>query len=182
MGIKRGDLFFTRDDSLWSKTVSLVETGEYGRKVPTHVGIVTFVGKEIAIIEATYPRVRYATLDQYNGCEIWFARMKGERQIENGLMWAYKQVGTSYDLMQLVGIWARGGLRLLGHGLYERSKFIRNFLNSKQRFICSELIERYAIKTGGRLWHGDIGDVTPFDLWKSTEIDIYEHTTWEKEI
>lgn len=173
--IKEGDLIFVNNRGLFSKIIRLVETGKFNQDVPSHVAIVTSIySNEIMLIEANYLKgVRLISLDIYNSQRCWFARMKEPRDIQEGLEWLNNQLGMRYDLMQLLGIFARGFFRLLGKRVYNRVRFIRNFLNSKQKFICSELVEIYAGITGKRLWKGSIGLVTPYDLFRSPFLEIY---------
>ncbi len=173
--VKKGDIIFINNKGLFSKIIRLVETGRFGQDVPSHCAVVMSIySNKVMLIEANYLKgIKLVSLDVYNNEKCWFARMKEPRDIQKGLEWLNDQIGMRYDLMQIVGIFARGFFRLLGKKVYNKARFVRNFLNSKQKFICSELIEIYSSLTGKRLWHGAIGLVTPYDQWRSKEIEIY---------
>lgn len=174
--MKRGDLVFFYDNSLLAKTISLVETGKMNMQAPCHIAIVSCVADNaITLIEAQWKGVREIDIKIYNKSKKWYATMKGNRDINKGLTWLYSQIGKKYDAKQLIGIWLRGFFRLLGPKIYEKSRKIRNFLDSRQSFICSELVEKYAEITGGRLWpSAELGQVTPWDLFRSKNITFYE--------
>lgn len=167
--MKRGDILFTRNNSLLSKAIRVVETGRFGRNVPSHVAVIV---DGYFLIDATFRGVRKAPIRTYNKNKRWIGRMKEPRDIEKGIEYLYGQVGKQYDFMQLVGIFARTGLRLFGKKIYNKSRFIRNFLDSKQKFICAELVAIYGEETGKRLWHHHPSNITPFDLWRSQEIEF----------
>ena len=170
-----GDIIFFKNNSLLSRTIRLVETGKFRQDVPSHVAVIDFLPYgDVSLIEAQGLKVRRARLSKYRKQKLWYARLKEPRDIQEGIHWLNQQIGKRYDFKQLVGIWLRGFWRLLGSKAYKKIRKIRNFLDSKQQFICSELIEGYAEKTGERLWHGDISLVTPYDLWRSSEVIIYE--------
>ena len=171
-----GDIIFTRDDGFISNLIRLVETGKPDADVPSHCAIVDCIYLlnstiVINLIEASYWGVRHITLDSYlKNSKVWLSRMTGFRDIEKGLKWLDKQVGKPYDFTQLIGIFIRALLRWSGLAKF---KWAKNFLDSKQEFICSELVEKYADETGERLWNGEIGFVTPYDLFRSENLTIY---------
>jgi len=175
MNIKVGDIVFFRDNSLLSKTICLVETGKFGRIVPSHCGVVScLAGENVYIIEAQFGGVREVLIKKYKKSIKWYARMKGERDIQKGIDYLNNMIGRTYDIPQIIGIYMRGFWRLLGPKVYEKSRTVRNYLDSKTSFICSELVERYAEVTGDRLWpHAEISLITPYDLWRSSRLDIY---------
>ena len=174
--IREGNIVFFKDDSLFAKTIRFVETGKCKQDVPNHVAIITMiVGDEVIITEAQVGGVRQINIEKYAKSKKWYARMTDPGDIPKGLQWLKEQVesNVSYDYGQIAGIWLRGFCRLLGSKIYDKSRKIRNFLNSRQSFICSELVERYAQKTGSRLWpSAEISQVTPYDLYKSKRIEF----------
>jgi len=174
--IKRGDLIFFSDDSLLAKTISLVETGKTGMKAPSHIAVISRIAIDaVYIVEAQFGGVREIDMSIYDKSKKQYATMQGERDIDIGIDWLRDQIGKKYDVKQLIGIWMRGFLRILGPWWYEKSRTVRNFLDSRQSFICSELVERYAEITGSRLWpKADISQVTPWDLYRSDGITFYE--------
>ena len=174
--MKRGDLVFFYDDTLLARTISLVETGKPNRKAPAHVAIITLITDDATyIMEAQFGGVREVSISIYAKAKKWYASMNGERDIEKGITWLYSQVGEKYDTAQIVGIWMRGFWRLWGPWWYAKSRKVRNYLDSRQSFICSELVEKYAEITGGRLWpNAELSQVTPWDLMRSDFITFYE--------
>ena len=178
LDIEPGDIFFTRDNSLLSRAIRIVETNKIPPpKVPSHVGVITCVytfndDLIIETIEALATGVRVSKLHKKRGV-IWLARMKGDRDIVKGLEWLEKQLGTRYDYLQFFSLIFRALMKKLG--------LKKNYLNSKIRFICSELVEQYAKETGSRLWYGDTGFVTPYDLSRSGKLKIYKkNLTFER--
>lgn len=171
--IHRGDFIFLRNNSLLSRTIRLVETGKFDQDVPSHVAIACeTTADDIILIEASCGSVRMNLLSRYKGCKIWVKRMKDPKDVEKGLEWARLQIGTKYDYFQLIGILLRGFFRLFGPKVYEKSKRVKNFLDSKCQFICSEFGEIYAEKAKERLWPtANIGEVTPYDLFRSPILD-----------
>jgi len=173
---QEGDIVFFKDNSLMARMIRLVETGKFGQDAPNHVAVITLIYNDTYIItEAQVGGVCQINISKYAKSKKWYAKMRPPRDIDAGLAWLNEQVAENreYDYKQLIGIWARGFCRLLGPKIYERSRRIKNFLDSKQSFICSEIVEQYAAKTGARLWpQANIGEVTPWDLFRSREIEF----------
>ena len=186
--VEAGDIFFTCDDSWISKIIRFVTTGgKINKLVPSHCGVVllTYINNDTIIvhtIEALFHGVRHHILNNYCKCgtNVWLARMRGERDYQKGLKWLEKQVFVNYDIFQLLGIFIRAILQFLVTKAGLKSPKIKNFLASKQKFICSELVENFAIQSGERLWKGDVQQVTPYDLYRSDKIDIYEELFYYK--
>ncbi len=172
VAIKPGDFFFVRSNSFISRMVRLVETGKWKNDAPSHVAIVSSVYSDsIVLIEASMGiGIRIVNSKIYDNDTTWYKRMVEPRNIQEGLMWADKQLGISYDFPQIVGIFFRSFLRLLGKRVYNKSKTVRNLLDSKQKFICSELTEGFSEETGERLCSGDISLVTPHDQNRSNKL------------
>ncbi len=183
MDIKRGDIVFFKNNSLLSRTIRLVETGKPWQDVPSHVAIVADVVKndyfpdktpEVILIEAQGLRVRKYLLSSYKKQKIWYARIKEPVDIEAGLKWANKQIGKRYDFKQLIGIYLRGFWRLLGPRIYEKARKVKNYLDSRQQFICSELVyEDIEIATGKKPWDCEKGQATPWDIFRSLLLNVY---------
>jgi hypothetical protein len=171
--LKDGDLVFVGGRSLISKAIKVVSSGRlhHLKIVPSHVAIVSAMyGGKVVLVEANFRRVQYVDLDIYDDYDVWFARMKDPRDIHKGLQWANRQLGKRYDYTALVGILMRSMFRLLGPEVYNRVKFMRNMLESRTRFFCSELVSKYAKETGKALWRHADSVTTPFDLFRSDEI------------
>ncbi len=171
--IRQGDIIFFKNNSLLSRAIRLVETGKFNMDAPSHVAIAYETsGEDIVLIEASCGSVRMNLLSRYKGCKVWVKRMKDPKDVEKGLGWARLQIGKKYDYFQLIGILLRGFFRLFGPKVYEKSKLVKNFLDSKCQFICSEFAESYAEKAKERLWPtANIGEVTPYDLFRSQILD-----------
>jgi len=175
--IKVGDLVFVGGGGLIANAVKIVSAGRtYDlAKVPDHVAIVSAVYSDaVVLLEANFKRVELVDLKIYSKCILWFARMKEPRDIMTGLKWAHKHFGKRYDKMAIVGILARSVFRLFGPRIYDRVRFMKNLLNQKTAFFCSELVSGYGRKTGKDLWRHPDSVTTPWDLKRSEEIEIYE--------
>lgn len=180
--IKPGDIFFTCDNSLISKAIRFVETGGKLplKTIPSHVGIITHISLDkIYIVEASFWGVRASILRLFfkKGVYLWLAHLKPPRHIETGLKWATTQIGVKYDFTALIGIFLKASLRFLPQKI-QRWKFIKNYLESKERFFCSEFVEMFSGLTGKRLWYGDESLVTPFDQYRSEQKTIYEEVNF----
>lgn len=175
--MKEGDLLFVFGNSWVSRLIKIVSAGRMHNleNVPSHVAIVwVTLEDDTLLIEANFKGVQITPIKKYKKCKTRLARMKEPRDIKKGLQWAFQQENTNYDFLQLGGILLRSFWRLFGNKLYQKSKKIRNFLDSKTRFICSEFVENYASLTGSRLWKGDFGFVTPHDLYRSDFLNFVE--------
>ncbi len=172
MKLKKGDIVFIDNESWLSKIIQVVTSGSLTKKVPSHVGIVIAIRSDkVTLIEATLRGVILTDMALYYRKILCVKRMRGARDMDRGLVWLASQVGIGYDYTQLFGMLARTFWRLFGKKVYERSRRVRNFLNSKQRMVCSELVEIFASITGKRLWKDQVGFVTPYDLSRSEELD-----------
>jgi len=174
MIISVGDLVFMKNESVLSKAIRLVSTGKIGQEVPSHVAIVLNVlNDDIELIEANYTGVRRIMLSKHKNCTFWFAQMRSPRAINLGIYWAISQKGKGYDYTALISIFLRSFVRLLSPAVYNRIKFLRNLLESKMRWFCSEYVCFYARETGKDLWHHAPSETTPYDVFRSPEIILY---------
>ena len=96
--------------------------------------------------------------------------MKDPRDIQKGIEFLNDQRGLKYDKTAILGILLRATWRIFGERIYNKVKFMRNMLERKTRFFCSELVEIYAGMTGKRLWHSHSSLTTPFDQFRSEEL------------
>lgn len=176
MNIKRGDIVFVMNQSIVSKTIRIVTTGRINQIVPSHIAIVeNATHGSIALLEANFGGVRRLNLNPaYTKYKLWIGRMKDPRDIEKGLEWAQDVLGLKYDYTAIIGLWTRSFFRILGKKAYHKIRFVRNFLDSKQRFFCSEYVSKYGIMTGEELWPHPDSETTPYDLFRSNQIDIIE--------
>lgn len=167
--IKEGDLIFTYTGSIFSKLVNIVQRGRFGDKSPSHVAVVTNIySSDIILIEASLRGVRTINLDHYEKAKTWVKRIKDPKDVQKGLIHINRWIGEPYDYVQLGGMLARTFFRLFGKRVYQKSKTIRNFLDSRQKFICSELGGKFVKEsTGKEPWHCDMSQLTPWDLFRS---------------
>jgi len=178
MSLKVGDLVFVKNNSIISRVVRLVSTGKFNQDVPYHVAIVTAIYSGIVVLtEATYGKgVHLQDLSTYDNDTVWIKRMKDPRDIPKGLRFLNDQIGLKYDKFAILGIVGRAFFRLFGNRVYQRVKLVRNFLDSRTKFFCSEVTAYYGMETGKRLWKAHPSETTPYDLWRSEElydIDYY---------
>ena len=178
--LKEGDIVFIDSKTWLSRMIQIVTTASLTKRVPSHVAIVSSIySNTVVITEATLKGVIQSDLNIYYGKVLYVKRMREPRDIYKGLVWLNSELGRGYDYMQLFGILGRSFWRLFGDRVYNRSKRIRNLLDSKTRFICSELVEVFASVTGKRLWHGSIGFVTPADLNRSELLDTIDFSYFD---
>ena len=164
-----GDLVFVKSNSIVSKVVRLVSTGKVNQDVPHHVAVVTAIySTAIVLTEAAWGSgVKTVPFSKYGKDTIWIMRMVEPRDIQKGLEFLHNQIGLGYDRTAIFGIFLRSFWRLLGPRVYNKIKRIRNFLDSKTKFFCSELVSYYGMETGKKLWNASPTETTPFDLWRS---------------
>lgn len=166
--IKIGDLVFMRSNTFMGWAIRTVSTGRLKSTAPNHVAIVTGVTPdEVILLEAGFKGVALTTLKAYDKQKVWIKRMKEPRNIPKGIEWALGQQSKGYDFTALLGILCRSSVRLLGPKVYNKVRGFRNLLNSRTRFLCSELASKYGAMTGKPLWDADFSVTTPFDLIRS---------------
>lgn len=172
-----GDLLFFRDNTLISRAIRLCSTGKYSQDVPSHVGIALRPCDNLAdslvdyiMLEATWT-VREGRVSTRPNATVWVMRLKDPKDLDHALLWAQAQVGKGYDYTALVGIWLRSFTRLLGKKIYEKSKTVRNYLDSKTRFFCSEYGFEYAEQAIGHKPYNSVpAETTPWDLARSPDL------------
>ena len=166
---EEGDIIFTYTGSIFSKMINLVQTGKFNQKCPSHVAVVSSICANMVILtEATLQGVKMTKLDRYKNAIVWHKRIKSPKDLHKGLIFLNEQLDVPYDYVQLVGMLARTFFRLFGKRIYQKSKTIRNFLDSKQKFVCSELVGMFIKEvTGKDAWRAHLSQITPYDLWRS---------------
>ena len=167
--LKVGDLIFVKDGSILSRAIRLVSTGRFLQDVPHHVAVVEAIEDNGAtLIDANWFKgVRRVDLSVYNNATLWFMRLKEPRDIEKGIEFLQNQIGLGYDRLALLGIFGRAFYRLFGKRIYTKVKFMRNLLEVRTKFFCSEIVSIYGTETGKTLWRAHPSVTTPFDLWRS---------------
>ena len=175
--MKVGDLFFVSGTSLISKAIKIVSTGRTHdlEEVPSHVAIVWHIfDDKVLLLEANFRKVEIVPIKKYRKYKTWIASMKEPRDIPKGLKWAFQQEGMAYDFTAILGILLRSTFRIFGPEVYMRVKFMRNLLEERVRFFCSELASTYGQMTGNRLCSSHASVTTPYDLFRSDEINKEE--------
>ena len=170
---EEGDIIFIYVGSWISKIINLTQTGKFNQKCPSHVAVVSGVYANMVVLtEATLRGVKITNLDRYKNVKTWHKRIKKPKDMQKGLIFLNEQLNIPYDYMQLVGMIARTFFRLFGKRAYQKSKTIKNFLDSKQKFVCSELTGMFIKEvTGKEPWRAHLSQITPFDLWRSQLLD-----------
>lgn len=176
MKILEGDLIFIFVGSWISRLINLVQRGKFGQKSPSHIAIVSSVyANKVMLIEATLRGVKLTDMKVYDKATTWHKRIKNPKDIQKGLILLNEQIGIPYDYLQLVGILARSFFRLFGKKVYQKSKRIRNFLDSKQRFICAEIAYMFIKEaTGKKPWDSHISQTTVWDIFRSPLLEDSE--------
>lgn len=174
--VQPGDVFFSMDDTLVSKAIRLVSTGRSDMIVPSHVGVIDEVTSDsIYVVEAIWAGVlRRDVLKVYLNHCLWFARVGSPKNVAKGLAYVNSKLGKRYDYTALISILFRAFLRCLGPTIYNKVRLLRNFLQSKRRFYCSELTAKTIKEMGKTPWHGPDSEVTPYDLYRSKQMVVYE--------
>lgn len=169
--LEEGDIVFFNTKSLLSKAINIVQRGglEHMNDTPSHVATVTAIYANIIVItEAVLSGVRVRELKITDKTVVGVKRIIDPLHMHEGLVWLSEQVGRGYDYGALVGILLRSFWRLFGKKVYQRSKRIKNFLDSKVRFVCSEMKYIFIQKvTEKKPWDSVASQTTVWDLYRS---------------
>lgn len=161
-----GDVIFFKKDntSFISRAIAKITGSEY-----THVGLIVEyddLSDEIVIIESNRfvnTRIDRIALD----CARYVIFTTGYKPVEQTDMivkYAYRHLNVKYDYLQLLGLL----LSLLSKGGINRYYF-----NSKNKLICSELIDlAYYTSKIKRLNNVNLGNVTPQELINCYKFEI----------
>ncbi len=176
---KKFDIMFIHDTNKWNlvSTAIMITTTNtllgHKNKVPYHTAVYLGYGK---VIEAVWGGgVREVNLWDYyskKSLTVWFKRLKdwGEDEIVNKEMlenWLHQRKGRPYDKWQILSIFGRSFLRIIPP-LYRFIKRKTSFLDSRKKFICSELVLRAFEIIGTNLYpSASSATITPNDLNKS---------------
>ena len=166
-----------KNDSLVSRAIRYIETGQVGRNVPNHIAIVLNVfDNDVELIEATIPKVRIVKLSHYKGCTVWHFRIKSPCDINKGINWAISKLGEKYDITALIGILFQSVGKWIEKKLEDKVKILKNLFENRRRFFCSEFVMHYGKESGKTLWHQDPSDTTPYDLFRSKELELLAYS------
>ena len=164
---KVGDIIFLKSDSVASHVIRFVTTGRWNQNVPSHVAIICDLQPDTMLIESAFwGGVRIVPLSMYDNDTKWFCRMCPPRNIDRGIRWAKRQLGKKYDYSGIIGLAIRAVLMWLGYR--------GNLLDNKMAFWCSEFVAVFAKRTGKTLWHAPPNETTPYDLFRSKEVEYYK--------
>jgi len=193
--LKVGDIFFSNDDSWESWMIRFVETRGLVpdlRLVPGHTGVIgaihcdsSGVHYQIDIVEALFGGVRLANFEKdyvlKPRVRIWTATINDPKNVAEGLAWVYKQIGKKYSWWQIGALFVINLIKILTNTLM-RQQLLKWLLNNDQRYICSELNERYARAAGHALVKGNPNIISPYDIFTSKEITITQFQDKQKDI
>lgn len=150
-------LFFKETDSLISRMIAKFTRSEF-----THVALIVAFDEKTNIatiiesnrfVETKLTRIQLSEIHK-----VYTAGQLTDKQRKDIVKFAYDSIGTKYDYLLTIGI----VLSLLFKGA-------RKYFNSKNKLICSELIDLSYYKAGvPRNNSINIGDVTPQEL-----IEVY---------
>ena len=152
-------IFFRKDNTLISKVIAKVTNSEF-----THVGLIIGYDeatKVATIIESNRfvnTRVDMIELDETRHV-VYTTGEKPQEQIDRIMFYAGKLVGMKYDYLQTIGFMLSYLMRSRGR------KWFSKWFNSKNKLICSELIDLVYYKSGVQRNNViDLGNISPQDL------------------
>lgn len=160
-------LFFRKTDSLISRIIANITKSEF-----THVGLIVDFDDStntVTIIESDrFVNTRIRKLKLIDGMHtIYSTGELTEQQIKYILKFAYGCIGRKYDYILTIGIF----LSLIFKGK-------RQYFNSSNKLICSELIDLTYYKSGVKRKNSiNIGNITPQEL-----LEVYELKEVRKEV
>lgn len=158
-----GDVIFFKknETSFISRIVAKMTKSEY-----THVGLIVAyddLSCEITIIESdrfTNTKINRITLD-CTKYVIFTTGDKPKEQVEKIVRYGYRHLNVKYDYLQILGLFL---------SLLSRGKIDRYYFNSRNKLICSELIDlAYYTSSVKRLTNINLGNITPQEL-----LEVYE--------
>lgn len=151
--MKAGDIIFIDGGTLKSWLIKKLLKSQF-----SHVALAV---SETDIIEIDFlKKVQQKPNPYKNYC---IGRVKGvnTEQLKEVVKFAESKIGVSYDYLQILGLFL------------ETVFNIRNYINQRNRLICSELIYLAYYSQGIDLMpNKSIEDITPEDLYESPLIEI----------
>jgi hypothetical protein len=147
-------LFFKKNSSFISRTIAKLTKSEF-----THVGLIVAYDettKVATIIESNrFIKTRLSIIQIDNKHAVYSTSIMTDEMKRNVVKFAYKELGKDYDYLQIVGLFI---------SLLFKEKRI-GYFNSKNRLICTELIDIVYLKSGiKRNDNESIGNITPSEL------------------
>jgi hypothetical protein len=160
-----GDVvFFRKNSSFTSKVIAKMTKSEF-----THVGLIIGYDKEnkiVKIVESNrFVNTRIDTIELKKCKHVVYTTVeeKTQEQIYAIMNLAYKFVGVKYDYWQIIG--------LFFSLLFKKRE--NAWFNSKNKLICSELIDIIYYKAGiKRKGVYSLGNVTPQELFEVYDFRI----------
>jgi hypothetical protein len=152
-------IFFKRNSSFISRIIAKVTKSEY-----THVGLIVAYDEltnTATIIESDRfvdTRVNRITLDD-DKYVVYTTGEKSKEQVDKIIKFSYRHINVKYDYLQILGLF----ISLLFKGE-------NRYFNSKNKLICSELIDlAYYTASVERINNVNLGNITPQEL-----LEVYE--------
>lgn len=151
-------MFFKNDNSIISRIIANVTKSKW-----THVGLIVDYDESTGmatIIESNRFITTRVTTTEIDTTHVVFSTAMTEEVKQRVVEYAFKQLGTKYDYLQILGLFI--SLVFKGDRLA--------LFNSSNKLICSELIDISYYKAGVVRKNDDnIGNVTPSEL-----LEVYE--------
>ena len=152
-------IFFRKENTFISSVIAKVTNSEF-----THVGLIIGYDeatKVATIIESNRfvdTRIDRIELDELRHV-VYTTGDKSQSQIDRILEYANRTIGIKYDYLQIIGFLFT--FMFKSHG----RKWFSRWFNSKNKLICSELIDLVYYKAGIKRNNViDLGNVTPQEL------------------
>lgn len=155
-----GDVvFFKRTNSLISRMIAKITSGEY-----THVGLIVaydeMTGVATIIESNRFIKTKLTRIKIESNHTVYTTGSKTKKLQDDIIKYAYQELGTEYDYLQIVGLFI---------SLMLKGKRYATF-NSANKLICSELIDLSYYKSGVKRKHSlNIGNITPQEL-----LEVYD--------
>lgn len=147
-------MFFKKTNSLVSKIIANITNSEF-----THVGLIVNYNRDTnmaTIVESNRFILTRVVEIQLDSNHVIYTTGQKSKEVEDCIVsFAMKRVGTKYDYLQILG--------LLMSLLFKKGR--DGYFNSKNKFICSELIDLAYFKAGVKRKNlENIGNITPQEL------------------
>lgn len=160
-----GDVvFFRKNNSLISKMIAKITKNEF-----THIGLIIGYDKEnkiVKIVESNrFVNTKINTIELKKCKHVVYTtvKKKTKEQVYTIMNLAYKFAGIKYDYWQIIGLFLSLLFKRRGNAWF----------NSKNKLICSELIDIIYYKAGiERRGTHSLGNVTPQELFEVYDFRI----------
>ena len=155
-------IFFKKNSSFISRVIAYMTESEY-----SHVGLIVAYNKHTNVVEVIesnrFVNTRKVAMKLDDCVHVIYEVEKTEKQENMILKYANKAIGMKYDYAQLFGIFI--SLLFDSNG--------KRYFNSKNKLICSELIDIILFKSGvKRNTYDRLGNITPQELLNYYEFKV----------